>query len=197
MIFFGNRLNRLIFLHHFQLSDVFLERVPVEAKDFKLYYDACMNKHVTNSGAKSSKTYLRDIIDFTIINPTQFIVSWKADTNTGQSKYTSFQQTAYLKPLPYHVFTKYADGNDIIITDDYKTNSAWAQAIKEHWSQQTIVSCGPWILKRKNDSLLVFEKTQHTRIKNKRSTTKNVFMLSMMMVVHGNNFKTINSTLMY
>ena len=26
----------------FQLSDVFLERVPVEAKDFKLYYDACM-----------------------------------------------------------------------------------------------------------------------------------------------------------
>lgn len=160
-------LNPKNFASDFVLSSHFFKPHQVTAEDFRFYYDAVMNPHVTEAKAASLKTYYDDIESFTIIDDLTFVVRWKRRNveENGQEiqkiKYTAQQLTGALQPLPRFVYQYFSDGKKIIEEEDettYLTNSIWAQNFMEHWAKNVIVSSGAWIFDEIDEDKIIFKR---------------------------------------
>lgn len=138
------------------LSPHFLKKHQVTAYDFKFFYDAVMNPHVSESKAASLRNYFNDIDEIRVIDDFTFVVRWRTrlvENVLGEQepkvKYAALGLTGSLQPLPSFVFKYFADGKKIIEDDEdpdtYRKNSVWAQNFAQHWAKNIIVSCGPWI----------------------------------------------------
>jgi peptide/nickel transport system substrate-binding protein len=127
----------------FALAKRFKQRHQLTAHDFKFHFDAIMNPFVGEGGAAAQRNYIGDIEAFEVIDDLTFVVRWRKEK--GMVKYAARAITMGLQPLASWVYQFYADGSPIIETEDYRTNSVWAQAFSQHWAQNVIPSCGPWL----------------------------------------------------
>lgn len=127
----------------FELADWFKEQHPLTAHDFKFRHDAIINPYVSEDGATAARNYIVDIESVEVIDDLTFVVRWKPQD--GKVKYSARMVTILMQPLAAWVYQFYADGTPIIETDDYRTNSVWAQALSQHWAQNVIPSCGAWL----------------------------------------------------
>lgn len=122
-----------------KLAPTFFEKHKVTAHDFKFYWDALMNKYVSEPGAVALRNFLDDIKEIEVIDDLHFIVRWKTP------KYVSKDLTGSLRPLPRHVYQYFPDGSKIIEDekeDTYRTSSLFALNFSKHWAKNVIVSCG-------------------------------------------------------
>lgn len=152
-----------------ELAAHFYERHPVTSHDFKFFYDAVMNPHVSEGKAASLRNYFNDIEEIRIIDDLTFVVRWKAKITTGplgikvpRVKYSALGLTGSLQPLPRFVYQYFSDGKKIIEDDSdpdtYRKNSVWAQNFAQHWAKNIIVSCGPWIFDGMSDEAVSFRR---------------------------------------
>lgn len=122
-----------------KLAPTFFEKHKVTAYDFKFYWEALMNKYVSEAGAVAMRNYFDDIKEIEVIDDLHFIVRWKTP------KYVAKELTGSLRPLPRHVYQYFPDGSKIIEEekeDTYRTSSLWALNFSKHWAKNVIVSCG-------------------------------------------------------
>lgn len=138
------------FSDQYQLAPWFLEKHPVTAADFKLYFDVLMNPYVTELSALTARQFFDDIQEFRVIDDLTFVVKWKKHkTEDGEykAKYKALAITSGFSPLASFVYQYYPDGSKIITDDSseaYRTNSTFAQVFQEHWAKNVIPSCGPY-----------------------------------------------------
>jgi len=159
--FFGNSL---------QLASHFLRKHPVTAHDFKFFYDAVMNMHVSETGAAAMRVSLQDIEEFKVIDDYTFTVKWKTKEieENGQvvsrMKYASKSSTCSLRPLASFIYQYFPDGKKIIEDDSdpetYRTNPIWAQNFSNHWAKNVIPSCGAWEFDGMSDQEIRFKRNQ-------------------------------------
>lgn len=151
-----------------KISDHFLKKHPVTAKDFKLYYDAVMNPFVTEPSAVTLRAYFSDVEEFKIIDDLTFVVRWKSYPVIDESGKTEYKNkylakglTLSLTPLASFVYTYFPDGQKIVDDNDpetYRTNSIWAQNFSSHWAKNIIPSCGPWVFAGLTDRVVKFKR---------------------------------------
>lgn len=138
------------------LAPFFLRKHPVTAHDFKFFYDAVMNSHVSEGGALAYRTIYMDLEEINIVDDHTFKVRWKTElvkekdgSEKQRMKYLSKSMTGSLRPLASFVYKYFSDGTKIIENDSnpdtYRTNPIWAQNFEHHWAKNIIPSCGPWI----------------------------------------------------
>lgn len=160
-------LNPSHFSDNLDLSDHFLQKHKVTAEDFKFFYDAIMNPHVSEAKAAALRTYYSDIKEFRVIDEQTFVVKWQQcaiETDEGKvtmkHKYSAQGLTGALQPLPRFVFQYFADGQKIVTEkeseDTYRTHSVWAQNFMEHWAKNVIVSCGAWLFEGMDEEKISF-----------------------------------------
>lgn len=140
----------------FELNEIFLEKHPVTADDYKFYFDALMNPAVAEPGAVALRTYLGDIAEVKVIDPLTLVVKWK------EPKYVSKLLTGSLRPLPCFVYQYFADGKKIIEDDSdpatYRKNALFALNFSKHWAKNIIVSCGAWLFNGMSDRAIRFRR---------------------------------------
>lgn len=160
-------LNPKNFNDDFPLAAHFFASHQVTAHDFRFFYDAIMNPHVTESKASSLKTYYDDIESFQVIDDLTFVVRWKRQNleengvQVQKIKYSAQQLTGALQPLARFVYQYFSDGKKIVEEEEensYRTNSIWAQNFMEHWAKNVIVSCGPWIFDEMDEDKIIFRR---------------------------------------
>jgi len=159
--------------HHFpqdfELSDHFQKKHKVTAHDFKFFYDAVMNPHISEAKAAALRSYYNDIEEFRVIDDLTFVVRWKQDEIVDElgnrvptAKYSAQGLTGALQPLASFVFQYFSDGQKIVDDDSdpdtYRTHSVWAQNFSQHWAKNCIVSCGPWHFDKINDEKIIFRR---------------------------------------
>lgn len=158
-------LNPEWFSEDLHLAPQFLQRHPVTAADFKLFYDAIMNPFVQEPGAVSLRTYYNDIEEVRVVDDYTLVVRWKAGKPPGSDnkpriKYMAKGLTGDLRPLPSHVFKYFANGKKIVEDDKdpdtYRNNTVWASNFSQHWSKNIIVSCGPWLFAGMTEEKITF-----------------------------------------
>jgi peptide/nickel transport system substrate-binding protein len=150
----------------FSLSSHFLEKHPLTAHDFKFYFDAVMNPHVSEAKAASLRTYWGDVESFEVIDDLTFVVRWKGIVPKGENspkiKYTAFSLTCAFQPLPSFLYQYFPDGKKIVEDDSdpdtYRKNSVWAQNFSHHFAKNIIPSCGAWIFWQMNDEGIIFKR---------------------------------------
>jgi peptide/nickel transport system substrate-binding protein len=144
------------FFEGVELAPLFLRKHPVTAHDFKLYYDAIMNPYMQEMGAVALRSYIGNIDTVRVVDDHTFVVRWKTQpveqpdgTVRNLVQYNAKLMTAALQPLPGFVCKHFTDGSKILeedsAEDSYRTSSVWAQNYAQHWSKNTIISCGPWV----------------------------------------------------
>lgn len=152
-----------------ELNSHFLKKHPVTAHDFKFFFDAMMNPHVSEGGAVALRTYYSDIESVEVIDDSTFVVRWKhgevllPDGSIElKPKYMAKSLTAYLQPLASFVYKYFADGTKIVEDDadpeTYRKNSVWAQNFTQHWAKNIIPSCGAWLFEGKTDRQIRFKR---------------------------------------
>jgi len=160
------------FANQVELSEHFLKKHPVNAHDFKFFYDAMMNPQVYESGAVALRTFYSDVESIEVVDDFTFIVRWRheevklADGTTAfKPKYLSKQLTGNLRPLASFVYKYFPDGKKIVEDDQdpetYRQNSVWAQNFAEHWAKNIIPSCGPWIFDGMTDRQIRFRRNPY------------------------------------
>lgn len=140
---FWQPLKQAWFSSDVKLDEHFLKKHPVTAHDLKFYMDALLNPYNQEAGATALRDYYEDVEEVTVLDDYTLKVRWKL--RNGKAKYISKPWTSAIKPFPRFVYQYFPDGKKIIDTDDYRTNSVWAQNLSQHWAKNIIVSCGPWI----------------------------------------------------
>ena len=166
---FWQPLNPSWFPSNFPLSEHFLEKHPVTAHDFKLFYDAMLNPFVTEAQAVSLRTYYYDLEELRVIDDLTLVARWKSYPVKGEdgkvrqlNKYNAKSLTGGLQPLASFVYLYFADGNKIIEDDDhtdtYRNNSIWAQNFASHFAKNVIPSCGPWVFGGMTDRMVRFQR---------------------------------------
>lgn len=168
---FWEPLNPDLFSEELKLAPQFLQKQPVTSEDFKFYFDAVMNPHVQQQGAVSMRNYIQDIEEIEIIDPLTFVVRWKAaivqqdGKPVPKIKYAAKFLTGQLEPLASFVYKYYPDGTKIVEDDSdpniYRKDSVWAQQFTQHWAQNVIVSCGPWVFDGLSDRSIQFKRNQN------------------------------------
>ncbi len=149
------------------LAPFFLRKHPVTAHDFKFFYDAVMNRHVSEGGALAYRTLYIDLEEIIVVDDYTFKVRWKTELMEGDNgsknpkmKYLSKTITGSLRPLASFVYQYFPDGTKIIENDSspdtYRTNPIWAQNFEHHWAKNIIPSCGPWIFNGMSDHEIQF-----------------------------------------
>ncbi|MBT3394494.1 MAG: permease [Waddliaceae bacterium] len=150
------------------LAEHFLKKHNVTAYDFKFFFDAMMNPHLTIGGASAKRTFFQDLEDLKVIDDYTFVARWKSsiveDAATGEKvskiKYIARSLTGGLQPLPRFVYQYFSDGTKIVeddsALDTYRIDSVWANNFAEHWAKNIIVSCGPWIFDGMTDNMIRF-----------------------------------------
>lgn len=157
------------FSEEIHLSPHFLKKHPVNAYDFKFYYDAIMNPFVQESGAVALRNYIGDIEEIRIVDDFTFVVRWKTEKIRREDgieiptiKYIAKFWTGALKPLPSFVYQYFADGTKIIEDDSdpdtYRKNSVWAQNFSQHWARNIIPSSGPWSFEKMTERQINFRR---------------------------------------
>lgn len=157
---FWENLQQKHFPDDLTLASHFLKRHPVNADDFKFFYDAIMNPFVSEPKAGALRRAYSDIEAFEIKDPLTFVVRWKAD-DKHQIKYTSFGLTCGLQPLPSFVYQYFADGKKIIDNDDYRRSSIWAQNFSNHFAKNIIISCGAYTFAGMNEEGIKFKRNNN------------------------------------
>ncbi len=165
---FWQPLKQSFFGDTLQLDSHFLHKHPVTAADFKFFYDAVMNEHVSETGALAYRTFLADIEEIKIIDDYTFTVRWKTKTieengkTVKRMRYLSTSITGGLKPLASFVYQYFPDGKKIIEEDShidtYRTNPIWAQNFSNHWAKNIIPSCGAWEFDGMTDQAISFKR---------------------------------------
>lgn len=144
---FWKPLKQRFFGTDLKLAPWFLQKHPVTAHDFKFFFDALSNPHVSESGAVALRTLYQDIKDIVVVDDLTFKVKWRTGADK-KMKYKSKTLTGSLQPLPVFVYQYFADGSKILQKEDepnaYRTNPIWAQNFSHHWAKNIIVSCGAW-----------------------------------------------------
>lgn len=150
------------------LAKGFLKPQPVTAHDVKFYLDTIMNPYIQTPSAIAQREFYSDIEDLVIVDDYTFVVRWKRKDILieGEKKLSmradSLSYVAGLRPFPRFVYQYAPDGKKIIDNDHdintYRINAVWAEAFLQHWSQQTIVSCGDWLLEAKSPREFLFRK---------------------------------------
>lgn len=164
---FWEPLKKEFFPDNFELNEMFLERHPVTAYDFKFFLDILMNPFNQESGALPLRSYLGDIEELRVIDDLTFVVKWKQQdvkqldgSIVKKKKYIAKLLTGGLTPVPRHVYQYFSDGSKIIENDEdpetYRTNSVWAQNFREHWAKNIIISCGPYLFDGMNEREIKF-----------------------------------------
>lgn len=162
-------LKRSLLPEGLDLASCFFEKHQVTAHDFKFFFNAVMNPHVSEAKAVALRSYFEDIEDVIVLNDYTFIVRWKTYPISSPEgglkrkvKYTSLGLTCSLQPLPRFVYQYFADGQKIIENDSdpdcYRHNSIWAQNFSHHWGKNYIVSCGPYLFDGMNDEGISFKR---------------------------------------
>ncbi len=151
---FWQPLKREFFSEEIQLSDLFLEKHPVTAHDFKFYFDILMNPYNQTMGAVAQRNYYGDVDEIEVVDPLTFIVRWKAKEVEIDGKkqmrirYIARQLTGGMRPLASFLYQYFPDGKKILEDDQapnsYRTSSVFAQNLAQHWAKNIIPSCGPW-----------------------------------------------------
>jgi peptide/nickel transport system substrate-binding protein len=166
---FWQPLDPLHFPENVELAPRFLHKHQVTAHDFKFYYDALMNPNVEEAQAVALRLYYNDIEEFRVVDDFTLVVRWKtipikgADgKETYQMKYLAKTLTGSLRPLARFVYQYFADGTKIITNDadpdTYRTNPIWALNFAQHWANNVIVSCGPWLFDGMTDREIRFRR---------------------------------------
>lgn len=166
---FWQPLRQDFFSENINLAPEFFKKHPVNAHDFKFYFDALMNPHVQEAGAVSLRTYLGDIQEIDVLDDYTFIVRWKAENVTEADgkvvpkiKYVAKQLTGSLRPLARFVYQYFPDGKKILeddtAPDTYRTNIVWAQNFSQHWAKNIIISCGPWVFEGMTERQITFKR---------------------------------------
>lgn len=150
------------------LARSFLSPHPVTAHDVKFYLDTIMNPYIQTPSAIAQREFYSDIEDLIIVDDYTFVVRWKRKEVMieGQKilsmRADSLNYVAGLRPFPRFVYQFAPDGKKIVDNDrdpsTYRNNAIWAEAFLQHWSQQTIVSCGDWLLEAKSPREFLFRK---------------------------------------
>lgn len=164
---FWQPLQQSFFGANFNLAPFFLRKHPVTAHDFKFFYDAVMNPHVSEGGALALRTLYNDLEELIVIDDYTFKVKWKTEeveeadgTKKQKMKYLSKSLTGSLRPLASFVYQYFSDGKKIIENDadpdTYRTNPIWAQNFEHHWAKNIIPSCGPWMFNGMTDREIRF-----------------------------------------
>jgi peptide/nickel transport system substrate-binding protein len=157
-------LNPKHFSKDFILAPNFLRKHKVTSHDFKFRFDAIMNPHVQESLAVIQREYFKDITEFEVIDDYTFVIRWKTENIDGQDKikYSAKGLMGSLMPLARFVYQYFPDGEKIIENDSesdtYRNNSVWAQNFSNHWAQNIIVSCGPWLFDGMTESAVKFRR---------------------------------------
>lgn len=168
---FWQPLRKDFFPSGFDLADHFLKKHQVTAHDFKFFFDAVMNPYISATGAVSLRPYLRDIVEFRVIDKLTFVVRWKEEKFEGpdgkeifKTKYVAKLLTGGLRPLASFVYQYYPNGKKIIEDDKnpqaYRTDIIWAQGFNQHWARNIIVSCGAWIFDGRTDRQISFKRNR-------------------------------------
>lgn len=160
-------LNPADFSENLELSEHFFQKHKVTAEDFKFFYDAVMNPHISEAKAAALRSYFSGIKEFRVIDEKTFVVKWEQcaiETDEGhmimKPQYSAQSLTGALQPLPRFVFQYFADGQKIVpedeASDTYRTHSIWAQNFTEHWAKNVIVSCGAWLFEGMDEEKISF-----------------------------------------
>jgi len=166
---FWHPLEKEGFSQHITLSDHFLKKHPVTAEDFAFHFQAFKNVHVDKSGAVSSRTLQRDMVDVKVIDPLTFVVYYKKtafETSSGEVEYKlpyhARIQVFEMRPLASFVYKYGPDGKKLIEQDGeenfYRKSSVWAQQFTHHFAQNYIPSCGPFIFEKKTKEKISFRR---------------------------------------
>lgn len=164
---FWQPLKQDFFPKEVKLAQTFFEKHLVTAHDFKFYFDAIMNPHVGEASAVALRMYYGDIKEIEVIDDFTFVVRWKTEEIKDeegnikpQMKYSAKMWTAALRPLPSFVYKYFQDGSKIVEDDSnpdtYRNHPVWAQNFSQHWANNIIVSCGPWIFNGMTDREIRF-----------------------------------------
>lgn len=157
-------LNPSWFSDHYQLAPWFLEKHPVTAYDFKLYFDVLMNPYVTESTALTARQFFDDVQEFRVLDDLTFVVKWKKhkmEDGQYKAKFKAMAISGSFSPLASFVYQYYPDGSKIIQDESpeaYRTNSTFAQVFQEHWAKNVIPSCGPFSFQGMTEQGIRFER---------------------------------------
>lgn len=166
---FWNPLQQNHFSKGVTLHPMFLQKHPVTAHDFKFFFDAIMNPRVEQAQAVALRLYYRDVKEIEVIDDFTLVVRWNTENVQNEEgsviptmKYMATTWTAALKPLASFVYKYFSDGTKIVPNDSdpntYRTNPIWAQNFSQHWAQNIIPSCGPWIFDGMTDREIRFRR---------------------------------------
>lgn len=159
--------------HHFSnavnLAPSFLKNHQVTAHDVKFYFDVVMNPHVEQELAVTLRKDYEDIEEIRVVDDFTLVVRWKMHeviNENGETslkmKYQAKAMTGSLRPLPRFVYQYFADGTKIVEEDSdpdtYRTNPIWAQNFAHHFTNNIIVSCGPWLFDGMTDREIRFKR---------------------------------------
>mgnify|MGYP003683322921 CR=1 FL=1 len=151
-----------------RLNAKFLKPYPVTAHDVKFYLDTIMNPHIQTPSAIAQREFYADVEDFLVIDDYTFVVRWKLkdvvidEVSQRAMRADSLSYVAGLRPFPRFVYQYAPDGKKIVGNDSdpmtYRKHAVWAEVFLQHWSQQTIISCGDWLLEARSPREFLFRK---------------------------------------
>ena len=151
------------------LSPHFLQKHPVTAHDFQLYFQAIKNPHVDVASAVTLRLFFKDMESIDVIDDLTFVVNYKKTAFQDvhgktfyKLPYAAKQYVTSLAPLAAFVYKHTADGKKIFEDDTekdfYAKSSLWAQQFVQHFAKRIIVSCGAWIFDGANDRQIRFRR---------------------------------------
>ncbi len=153
-------LEKSFFPSSLTVSDQFLKSYPVEAQDFRFFFDAYSNTQVDAPVAVTLRTVLSSLKDLKVIDSKTFVVTVDKVEYEGQ-KVIPFdaERLVYgLRPLPRFVYLYYPDGRKISPEEEVRTSSSFAQALSRHFALNVIVSCGPWTFDGFDEEMISFKR---------------------------------------
>lgn len=164
---FWQPLEQKFFDQSITLDSHFLHPHPVTASDYKFFYDAIMNPHLSETGAVAYRGLFAAIESVEVIDNYTLKVKWKTNVveEEGQkkirTKYLATALTCSMRPLASFVYQYFSDGQKIIeeeTEDTYRSNPIWAQNFSNHWAKNIIPSCGPWLFDGFSDKQICFKR---------------------------------------
>lgn len=153
-------LDKSFFPETLVVHDRFFKEYPVEAEDFRFFFDAYRNTQVDFPLAVTLRTVLSSLKDLRVVDANTFVVTVDKVEYEGKKvvPFNAERLVYSLKPIPRYVYLYYPDGRQIAPENEVRTSSSFAQAISRHFALNVIVSCGPWTYKGHNEELISFER---------------------------------------
>lgn len=167
-------INAMTLSPELEISPHFLTPHLVTAWDVKFYFDVIMNPYVQTPSALAQRELYQDVEELRVIDDHTFVVKWKLkevaqEDGTSQKlmRANALQFVAGLRALARFVYQYEPSGRKILDEGDdpdcYRTSYIWAQVFLHHWSEQTIVSCGDWVLEASYPRELLFKRNPFVR----------------------------------